>query len=450
MASKEPANVACRFDARRRVLFCSLVTSATVLLLVAGCEPAIKEAAGIAIEASVIGTDSNWPQLYGPHRNSVAGPAIRTPKFQGDRLDVLWSIPIGSGYGSPVVTDQYVVFNHRLGDEDIVQCVDAATGQSIWEYRVPNTFACQYEYSNGPYSTPLIHQNAVYSVGGQGQLVSLDLHSGAVNWKRELQQEFELEKSLFPVGSSPSVAGDNLIFNVGAATDHAGIVAFDLVSGVTKWQATDHGVAYASPISVTIHGQPFAFVITKIGLVSLHPETGVVDWELEHHSRSPMTYNAVSPAVYQDRVTIVAGPGPGAVSLQVLPDRSYLEVWGDRKVLDSQFNGLMVSGGCLFGFTSAGQQGAEFRCLDILTGKQQWTYASDLRRGQGLIAGDAIVLIGEHGHFTVLKRSTREPVVLFSTSTAIFDGPCYCSPAICKEGLLVKQEGRIQMIRCWE
>jgi len=393
-------------------------------------------------------TPQGWPQLYGPSRTSMADETIKSPQFDSIGVETLWQIPVGTGYGSPVVFEDYIVFNHRKGDEDIVQCVATTTGESRWEYRTATTFNCKFEYSSGPYSTPVIDRGQVFCIGGQGHLACLDLLTGSLIWKRELLEEFDVEDTLFPFGSSPLVVDDKLICNVGSTLDNAGIVAFDLVTGETKWQATDHGVAYCMPVATTIHQQSFLFVITKEGLVCLHPETGKVDWEVEHHARTPMSYNAVSPLVYKDCVLIVTGPGPGAICLQLQPDRSYKELWHDRKVLDSQFNVLMSSSGCVFGFT-AGLQRAELRCVEILTGQLKWSYSSAIKRGQGLIAGDSIVLIGEEGHLAVLKCSTGEATPVYSSPEAIFESPCYCSPAICKDGLLIKNEKHLRLIRCW-
>jgi len=50
-------------------------------------------------------------------------------------------------------------------------------------------------------------------------------------------------------------------------------------------------------VSDTIDKQRFAFVMTAIGLVCLNPDTGEVDWEIDHYSRAPMSYNSVSPMV---------------------------------------------------------------------------------------------------------------------------------------------------------
>jgi outer membrane protein assembly factor BamB len=252
---------------------------------------------------------------------------------------------------------------------------------------------------------------------------------------------------LFAVGSSPLVVSDQVFFNVGAKQSGAGIIAMDRTTGATFWQATDHGAGYCMPYHAEIHSQKFLFVVTALGLVCLDPATGKVDWEYEHYSRSPMSFNSVSPLVHEDKVLIVTGPGPGAVCLQVQPDRSYREVWQDRRVLDSQYNTLMLADGLVYGFTAAGQGGAELRCIDFASGKLQWRYASVLRRGQAMVIGDAIVAVGERGHLAAISRTDfspeNEPAVLAFTEQPLMSEPSYCSPAFDGRYLYLKDELRL-------
>lgn len=386
---------------------------------------------------------ADWPQLFGPERTSVASANGLHLSWGDEGPQELWSIDIGTGYGSPVVAGDQVVFNHRDGDEEIVQCCSVLDGAPRWVHRYPTTFQCDYEYSNGPYSTPLIHDGRVYTVGGQGQLHCLDLESGEVVWSRDLHADYEMEDDVFPVGASPLIADGRLIFNIGAVDKKAGIIALDPGTGSELWRSTDLGAAYCSPYAATIHGNDFLFVITDRGLVSLDPVDGKMDWIQEHYSRSPLSYNAVSPLVVDDMVLLVTGPGPGAVCVQIQPDRSRKERWRNRRVLDSQFNSLILNGTSVIGFTAAGQGGAELRCVDIASGELRWKYHSVLRRGQGLIAGKALVLLGERGHLAAILAGEREPKVLSFTKEPLMKEPCYCAPAIAGGRLFLKDETRL-------
>ncbi len=391
-------------------------------------------------------TDSvdDWPALFGPLRTSHTDTSVNaTWPSSGPKL--LWEVEMGTGYGSPVVAEGRVIVNHRVGDEEIIQCHLVSNGELVWQHRYETTATCDVEYSDGPYSTPVIDvdDRQVFQVGGQGQFYCLDFDDGHVVWRRDLHGDYEVEEGLFPVGASPAVDGDQLIFNIGAGARNAGVIAMEKDTGKTLWEATTHGAGYCSPFVTTIHDQRFVFVITDKGLVSLNPDTGSVDWEFEHRSKAPMSYNAVSPLVYNDKVLAVTGPGPGAICVQVMPERSYQVAWKDRRVIDCQYNTLMLHKGLVYSFTSAGQGGAEFRCVEFETGKLRWRYHSILRRGQGLIAGEALLLLGERGHLASLLCDGEEARVLSFTKEPIMSEPCYGAPAVSGTRLFLKDEVRL-------
>lgn len=393
-------------------------------------------------EVAVNSGSTDWPQLFGPNRTSSVQAAIN-PVWSEEGPTEVWSIDVGTGYGSPVVSQNRVVFSHRIGDEEVVVCVDATSGDPIWQHRYPTDFECDVEYSNGPYSTPAISEDEVFVAGGQGQFFCLDFQTGKPKWSRDLKKDYQLEDDIFPMGSAPGVTKDQVIYNVGASGKDAGIIAMNRQTGETIWEVTDQDAAYCSPFFAMIHDQPFVFVVTHQGLVSVNPETGEEDWSIEHRCRAPMSYNSVSPLVLDDKVLVVTGPGPGALCVQVNPDRSYREVWKNRRVIDSQYNTLLLSEGHVFGFTASGQGGAELRCVDFQTGELNWKYHSVLRRGQGIIVGKAMILLGEKGHLASLVVDTSEPKVLSFTSSPIMSEPCYCTPAYSDGYLYLKDERRV-------
>ncbi|MEL6106238.1 MAG: PQQ-binding-like beta-propeller repeat protein [Planctomycetota bacterium] len=192
----------------------------------------------------------------------------------------------------------------------------------------------------------------------------------------------------------------------------------------------------------TIDGNRYAFVLTAEGLVSVDPDNGTVDWRFPFRRRGDLTRNATSPLVEGDRVFVIAS-GPGAACLQVLPDRSYKQRWHQRRSLNSQYNTLMLLDGYIYSFTSGGQGGADFCCLETATGKIVWRYNSELRRGMGLATREAFFLLGEHGHLASFAVSNEAPRVISFTKNPVMSDPCYCSPAVSGSLLVLKDEQRL-------
>ena len=46
----------------------------------------------------------------------------------------------GSGYAGPVVQGDKLIYFHRVGDEEIIECLHAETGRRFWKYSYPTRY----------------------------------------------------------------------------------------------------------------------------------------------------------------------------------------------------------------------------------------------------------------------------------------------------------------------
>ncbi len=414
------------------------------------------------IDARSIG----WPCFAGPFHNNVSAERNVRTEWPEEGPPELWRREIGTGYSSPVVHRQRLIVCYRrdealpagteqrtstdangeLADKEppagreFVECFNAVTGESIWAFEYRTSFECRYDYSDGPYSTPVIAGDRVYAVGAQGQIHCLSLESGELIWRRQLHREYAIPEALFAVGASPLLEGERLIFNLGAVDAEASIIAIDCQDGHTVWTALDHKASYATPVAATIHEQRYVFVVTFDGLVALDPSDGTVFWVEEFQSRAPDSVNATSPAVDGDRVVMVTGPGPGAICVQVLPNHEHQLLWQERRVLDSQFNSLLIINGYLYGYSSRRYGGASFRCVDMDTGKLQWKWQSVLDRGSAIAVADRFIMWGENGHLGSLDVNPHQLSPRSMTAQPMLAKPCYAAPALEAGRLYLRNE----------
>lgn len=435
----------------------SLVVSlgaVTLAALSAGCDRVVEVPAPVLRVAvqhwpppSAAPASAGWPRLLGPNRDGVSAETGLVDRWPAAGPLVLWEVDVGTGYSSPVAVEDTVVLLHRLGNEEHIQFFEAATGKLRVDFAYPTSYVCPYDhYSEGPYSTPLIEEGRVYTLGAQGQLHCLSLTDGACLWQRRLHEDFQVAPRPYPVAASPWIDGDVLVFNLGAVDEKTGIIGLDKNTGETRWTATRELASCATPIGATIHGQRHVFVFTDRSLVSLDPRDGRVRWAVEHFCRAPDSTNATSPIVWNDLVLAVSGPGPGALCLRVLPDGTYEQVWHDRRVLDSQFNSLITIDGFVYGFSTKRQGGAALRCVEFATGRLRWQWQSDLGRGQGLAADGRLLLLGEDGHLAMLDVNPDAPVVRALTDEPILQAPTYSSPALRHGRLYVRNEHKLQCL----
>ena len=102
----------------------------------------------------------DWPRFLGPLGNGISPETGLLEKWPTNGPPLLWEKEIGAGYGAPSVRGDKLVFHHRLRDEEIVECVDAATGKPRWRYAYPSHFIDPFGYNNGPLYTLYAHMVA--------------------------------------------------------------------------------------------------------------------------------------------------------------------------------------------------------------------------------------------------------------------------------------------------
>jgi hypothetical protein len=144
-----------------------------------------------------------WPKLLGPTGTSSSSELGLRVEWFASGPPVVWRREIGSGYSAPAVTDDGLLVLHRVDNDERLECLDPATGRERWVAKYPTRYKCQYRYSSGPYSTPVIDEDLAYAQSAEGELRCLDMRTGKVVWKRELSREFEVPEADWAVGHRP-------------------------------------------------------------------------------------------------------------------------------------------------------------------------------------------------------------------------------------------------------
>lgn len=421
------------------------------LTLTFGCAPSDssnqafstkRPAAEIRIDnaSTAIKDDASWPNLFGPnHQGLVVDDRIRTEWNQQPPQE-LWRIDIGTGYSSPILKDDCVIIVHRKQDSEIIECFSASNGKSIWSHAFPATYQCSYDYSSGPYSTPVIDEEKVIAIGQSGLAHCLDLFSGELIWKRDLFEEYGMTLGEWPVAASGIVHDGIFIFNLGAKEKVAGIIGLDVTSGTTVWESTTHEAGHATPNLIQVNEEFQVVLATSPGLISLDPTDGSEKWFFPFQRKKADTYNAVSPVVFENKVCMVTGPGPGTLVVEVDEAGAAKEVWKDRRILDSQYTNLICADGFVFGFTPMKQGGSEMRCIKIAEKQLCWKWKAGLGRAMTVADQNTIFILGEKGRLAAIQLSNQDPIEKFRTKLPILDAPCYSAPAIYNAKLYARNE----------
>ncbi len=385
---------------------------------------------------------ADWPQFLGPTRNAISSETGLAKKWPDKGPPVVWEREVGEGFSAPVVAGGTLILFHRIGDEDLVVALDAATGKPLWKSASPTKYADPLGKGDGPRATPLIAGGQVFTLGADGTLHCLDLKDGKTVWEKALARDYEMRPSYFGVGSSPLLEGDLLLVNVGAK--EAGIVAFDRRTGKEVWKATDDEASYSSPVAATIDGVRHVIFFTRNGLVDLDPKDGKVRASKRWRARINASVNAATPLVIGDMIFLSASYGTGAVLLRAGKE-GVEEVWKGDQSLSCHFNTPVHKDGYLYGLDGREDTGTpSLRCVELKTGRVKWEQE---RFGCAslILADGQIIGLTEHGEL-VLFEATPERYKEKSRAAVLKAPPCRAEIALA-DGRLYGRDGK--RLVCW-
>jgi outer membrane protein assembly factor BamB len=375
----------------------------------------------------------------GPHRNGVSswkGPITGKTGGSNER----WRRPVGAGYSGPVVSGDSLVLFHQPENEELIECLDPATGKTRWQTGYPCSYQGGYGTGPGPRATPSISGDRVVSFGVTGVLQCLELSTGNVLWRRDLGKEYSLPETFFGIGTSPLVQGDRVLLNLGSK-EEAGLAAFDLASGETVWAATDDTASYSSPVVRSVHGEELAFFFARSGLHCVEAKSGKERFFFPFRARMHASVNAATPIVEGNQVFLTSSYGVGAALLEVKPERGFAKIWTSDDVMSSQYNTPVYRDGYLYGIDGREDLGvARLVCVEWKTGKLAW--AED---GFGcasiVLVGDDLLLLTQNGELVI---APADPMNFQPRIRAkILSSPCRAEPAVAGGRLYARDEANL-------
>jgi outer membrane protein assembly factor BamB len=293
---------------------------------------------------------AQWRQWGGPNRNFT----IQTAGLSGDWAERaprrLWQRELGAGYSAIAVDDGTLYTMYRrtpTATEEVTVALDAKTGHTIWEHRIPAPLTSQPDPrwgGLGPNSTPLIADHRLVTIGSRAVLHCFDKRSGQVLWKHDLAAEFGVRvPDSIGYSASPVIYNDTIIVPGGrsspggeplqstVAADGQALLAFDQVSGEVKWKSLDFESTCSSPIIINFDGHDQLLLSTPQGLIGANPENGELLW------CHPERGGEVTPVFNGTDLVFYSTGGTRAIGRVVRLTRERgrtvpVELWSSRKI----------------------------------------------------------------------------------------------------------------------
>ncbi|QDU41544.1 outer membrane biogenesis protein BamB [Maioricimonas rarisocia] len=357
-------------------------------------------------------TPEDMAEYRGPRRDGVVtGPELTTD-WSADPPEEIWSHPCGEGYSSFAVLGDFAITLEQRGEDEVVVCYDAATGDTRWTHAYPASFD-EAMGGPGPRATPTIDNGQVFSVGAEGDLVCLDLLTGQPAWHVNILEANNLPNLEWAISGSALVLGERVIVNAGGPEGN-GLIAYDRNSGDVIWKAAGlkelpeegadrNWAGYSSPMLVSLDGVEQILSFEGHGLRSYDPKTGDDLWFYPFHSGGgDPGVNVAQPTVLEgDRVFITASYGRGCAMLKVsrAEDDWKTETLWDNKFMRCKFTSPVLYEGNLYGLDEG-----ILVCLDGETGKRKWKRGR-YGHGQVLLTNGQLVLLSEDGEIVLVEAS---------------------------------------------
>jgi len=379
----------------------------------------------------------DWPQFLGPDRDGhYTGPALDVDWDAGGPPEV-WRRAVGAGFAGPVVVDGRVILFHRVDDREVVEALDASTGEALWRYDYLTTYRDDFGFDEGPRAAPVVADGQVFTFGAQGQLHALSLATGDLGWSIDTKTEFDFRKGFFGAAGSPLVEGGHVIANIGGAD--AGVVAFDAETGAVVWAALDDEASYSSGIGAAFSGVRHAVFFTRGNLVGLDPADGTIRFARPWRSRLRASVNAATPLVVDDLIFVSATYGAGAGLFRV-NGAQLDEIWVSDEVMSNHYATSVYHDGHLYGFHGRQEYSPSLRAVELRTGEVKWDIPS-YGAGTVTLADDRLIIVRENGELVVAQASPEALTVV--AAAQVLPSVVRAYPALADGRLYIRNENTL-------
>ncbi len=264
--------------------------------------------------------EMDWPHWRGPEMNGVSRETGLIEKWSPKGKNLLWKRENLGSRSTPIVMNGKLYTICRDQPEtkfegEKVVCVDAATGETIWENRwnvflsdVPDTRVGWSSVCGDPTT------GNVFALGVCGYFQCIDGKTGKTIWSRSLSEEYGLlstygGRTNFPIIIDNQVIISAIVIGWGKMAKPAHrFISFDKRNGIPVWfestRILPYDTTYSSPIDTVLNGQrAIVFGSGDGGVHAFQPRTGKNIWTYNVSRRGINT----SPLVVDDHVYIGHG-----------------------------------------------------------------------------------------------------------------------------------------------
>jgi outer membrane protein assembly factor BamB len=342
----------------------------------------------------------DWPQWRGVNRDGHA-TGFTAPQAWPTNLTQQWQVKVGKGDASPILAGEKLYAFGRQEADEVVLCLDPASGKTIWEAKYPagRVVTGASARHPGPRSTPVAAGGKVCTLGIGGVLSCFDAAKGGLLWRKQSTNDYLGASTRSDSAMSPLIVDGRCLVHVGGGTNGA-VIAFELATGEPQWKWEGDAPASSSPVIMTVGGKRQLVTLAAKHLVGLDLANGRLLWQVPFEAAQG---NNATPLA-EGAMVYYAGQGKGLCAAKIEPQGegfTATPVWTNSQA-GGRFTTPVLREGRLYGYNNG------FFCASSQTGETLWK--DDVRRGQSaalLDAGSVILALTLNGEWTAFKPSDK-------------------------------------------
>lgn len=348
-----------------------------------------------------------WTQWGGPHRNFHTEAAGLKDSWPASGPRVVWKRALGEGYSGAAVEGPTLYTMYGKPGHEVVLAANVETGATIWEHTTPMTFVSDAgrEMGNGPYSTPLIVGDRLFTTGVSGRLQALDKRTGKVLWTQELWATHRGSRLMYGYASSPLAYRDLVIVPVGGAGK--AVMAFRQADGSAAWGKNDFGNVYSSPILMNVGGLDQVGVLLDGAMVAVNPLNGDLQWQVPF--KADYSIAIATPVWGPDNILFISSEyNAGAKAIELTrsgQQTTARELWASNRLRLHHGNAIRVGDAIYFSSGGKGSQ-AILSAVDARSGKILWQERS-IEKATFVWADGKLITLAQDGTLMIAHPSPQ-------------------------------------------
>ena len=337
---------------------------------------------GILVLSATVLQAENWPQWRGAGAKGVAATG-RAPVKLSPEENLVWKVDLpGRGCSTPVVWGDRIVVTCGIDGADGVLAIDW-DGKELWRTTFGKEALVRHKQAgSGSNPSAVMDGEHVFVYYKSGTLAALTMDGGVV-WKKNLQKDYAPDGLKWDLGTSPVIAGGNLVVAMMHSKNPSFLLSFDKATGKEAWKVSrdldaplEANDAYTTPLVVQIDGVETIVCWGGDHLTGHDVRTGKELWR--HGDFNPQqvkNWRVIASAAATEGVAIVPfgrGDYVGGVKMGGKGDTTKTRRLWTKKGVGSDSCSPAVRDGKAYVLTDRGRERGTVTCLEATTGKELW------------------------------------------------------------------------------